>query len=157
MNLEDELGCEGYYGFGTGYVLGRALDGGGAQALHHPENQNYCAASCVRGAACWWRHKGRVVFLVPDLTALLEGLAHDPFNPLKGPALLEEYATRTKQEWPRVVEPYIMVMAGNVEDGMLCGGGGRPKERGPFHRLPWPLKRTLSETAEDKGHVGPPE
>lgn len=144
MNLEDELGCEGFYGFGSGYLIGRALKGGGDQALYHPENQNYCGGTCARSAACWWRHKGRVVWLTPDLTALLEGLAHDPLNPLQGPALIREYAERTKQDPARsMVEPYVSVMGGNIEDGMACGAGGQPKDRGPFHRLPWPLTRKL--------------
>lgn len=143
MTLEDELGCEGFYGFGSGYLMGRAQKAGGAQALHHPENENYCGGTCARSQACWWRHKGRVVFLSPDLTALLEGLSHDPLNPLAGPALIKEYAEQTRQTFPHVVEPYVAVMAGNIEDGIACGAGGQPQDRGTFGRLSWPLKREL--------------
>lgn len=136
--IEDEQNCEGYYGFGAGVLIGRALPLG-PQAAYHPENQNYCAGLCTRKELCWWRHKGRVVFNHGALTALLEGLAHDPLNPLTGPPLLEEYARQTRQDTTQgYVEPYLNVMGGNIEDGMSVAAGRGVKDRGRW-TLPWPF------------------
>lgn len=153
VRIEERFDCEGFFGFGTGYDLGRnepkrrAIFGEPVTAI-----QGYCG-TCPLRDRCWFRHRGRVVFLTPVLTALFEGemdrARAEGLSPTLG------YQIYLEKVGGQVGDPYATIMAGNVEDGSRVAAGLEPLERGPF-TLPFPLERTARALGD--GHrVIPPE
>ena len=116
-----ELKCRGYYGFGGGYskIRGFTYEG----------DQVYCGL-CPMAKECWDEHKIRTAEIVPGLAMEFERRAGEK----QGPALMQEW-------WDEfhIADPYTMITAGNLEDGMCVGMGEEPKDRGPY-TLTWPLE-----------------
>jgi hypothetical protein len=125
--LEEQVGCFGYHGFGSGYAMekwGVAPDVNG---------ELYCGRSSQR-SACWDRHRARVRQLFPDLADLADEIAATHL----GADYMKEWLRRTEQGSRNLVEPYTTVMMGNLEDGAGVASGGRPKYRAQG-TLAWPL------------------
>jgi len=128
VGLDEELGCEGYFGFGTGFALG---------ARHAPMKDGESACNlCSRKQGCWERHKARVREQVPDLVDHFKELVRQCGGD----------AARAVVFYSAMVgggpDPYTLVAAGNAQDGALVGQGGKPKDRGPW-TLPWPIGKKL--------------
>jgi hypothetical protein len=127
--LQDQLGCFGYFGFGSGIQLA---------ALPRADDQRnqplYCN-QCPNATECWQRHRTRVKVLLPDLTALADELAEK----YRGPAYIQKFAQMTNTPKDAVAEPYLVVMMGNMEDGTRVANSGPPADRGPG-TLTWPLE-----------------
>lgn len=122
-NLHETLHCLGHYGFAIGYA--RATGGPG----------EYCN-ECPLRAECWTAHRALVAKIFPDLTAEFEKMAREHHE--AGKKDIKELFERWRAATTLQADPYSIVMAGNVEDGLNVGLGGRPKDRGDF-TLPWPL------------------
>jgi hypothetical protein len=150
MKLEDELRCEGYFGFGGGYLWATKY------GRRHPpgeDRESYCSSLCAKREVCWYRHKGRVMFMFPALTASFMALFYDADNPhlteeeYRGRWDREEFQRRLKRwiaETNGAADPFVSVMGGNIEDGLAVGLGGAPKELGPGTlRFPFAEARTL--------------
>jgi hypothetical protein len=117
MGLENELGCLGHFGFGTGYGTVKGYAG-------------YCN-SCPRATVCWEEHKKICKQLFPALVEVFEEMAEK----IQGPELVKRF-----QQLYDAVDPYTTRMVGNVEDGMLVASTGKPKYRDQA-TLPWPFKK----------------
>lgn len=134
QRLEDELGCEGYYGFGAGYLWAKK---GGPTKLHGEDREDYCSSLCARKELCWFRHRGRVMWLLPTLTATFLNICHqvraDDPN-----ASYDEIVKRWIAEAGNMADPFTTVLTGNLEDGGSVANAGRVKPRGPF-TIRWPF------------------
>lgn len=133
VKLEDRLRCFGYFGFGGGYEM--------AMGGNRPGREVYCNRACGEREKCWRRHKDRVREILPGITELADQVAADGFV---GPAYIFELTRRLGEsqgqalDTTKPIEPYVLLMSGNIEDGILCGEGHGPKDRGPV-TLAWPL------------------
>lgn len=126
MGIEEVLACEGYYGFGGGWLAGNTAADDGARTGH-----SYCQI-CPLSQSCLQRHEARARAMFPDLAKLMDYLSRE--TGLHGAELDREFSSRKHQE-----SPWISVMRGNIEDGMQVGRGGHPGDRGPF-TLPYPFQ-----------------
>ena len=108
--LHEELNCEGYWGFATGYELPTT-----------PKPTGYCN-DCPVAKACWEKHKARVREMVPDLVAEFEEMAKA--FPGRGEELVQKWFDKYGQP-----DPYVTVGTGNIEDGACCGSGVAVKDR----------------------------
>lgn len=130
MAIHDEAACFGYFGFGDGYELSNRRLTPGPAAEPGPLGVLYCHAACPHGLACWAAHRGRVRELFPDLMLEMDRLValHRA-----GPAVVQAW-------WDLYGSgpPDLVVMAGNLEDGLAVAASGAPKERGAGS-LTWPL------------------
>lgn len=122
MSLEDELGCEGFFGFGGGYDRGKGV--------RRPNDALYCSGTCKRARTCWTKHMARVESIFPASTALFKRVARR-FGGQRAVAL---WAKKYK-----MTEPYSSVSVGNITDGMAIAAGKLPEDRGPA-TLPWPFR-----------------
>lgn len=129
--IEDRLGCFGYFGFGGGWARARQA----RRMRNHPHPAvSYCNV-CPRRRDCWARHRERVGKLFPAAWGLmLEIVERHPDD--QGNAIIEEWAELTDGAVP----PDFTVNAGNIEDGIEVGSGRTPKDRGERLSLTWPLK-----------------
>jgi hypothetical protein len=128
--VEQQLHCFGYFGFGGGYAMhkwGTTAD---------DDNAVYCNQKCPLSQDCWTRHRDRVRELYPDLVALSDRIA----TRYQGQAYMEEWVRVTRQHGTAFVEPYLNVLMGNMEDGVLRAQDQPAKYRGAG-TLSWPLKR----------------
>jgi hypothetical protein len=122
--LEKKLNCEGFFGFGSGYGLGKGMvDQGGPM---------YCNL-CPLQKVCWEKHKARVGGLVPALTEEFELMA----KRFLGPELVRQW-----YEKYQVADPYTMTMAANLADGGRHADGMQPEDRGHLS-LTWPLQERI--------------
>lgn len=125
--LEDQLGCFGYYGFGSGFAL---------SAYGPPNDTNllYCNR-CSQKETCWERHKQRCRELFPDLCKLVDRLAER----YQGQELLDKFCEETQQDINGFYEPYMIVFGSNTKDGanLACD---LPFEDRKEASLIWPLK-----------------
>lgn len=130
--LEDQLRCEGYYGFGTGWEMatrGAAnADAGGEDVV--VGGPGYCNG-CSLAQTCWVKHKERVAKLLPGLTESFEDMAKQ----YPGKELMNRWFKAY-----HIADPYSVVMAGNVQDGSWTAIDGKPRDRGAFS-LPWPFNQ----------------
>ncbi len=104
MNIEDEIGCIGYFGFGGGVNIARERVAGSQGGII------YCSFHCKQAGPCWDKHKQRVARLFPELAAEVDRM-HRIRMPTEG------------------ADPYIMVATGNIEDGIEVGEGRQPINR----------------------------
>jgi hypothetical protein len=125
--IEERLGCEGYFGFGGGWALAKGL-------FAESPRSSYCN-ECPQNEPCWFRHRGRVMFLLPVVTASFLDLAMQKQmeDPNAGPEIVKAWF-----EQHHMADPFSTVLAGNMEDGARVAAGESPKDRGAF-TLPWPL------------------
>ena len=127
--IEQEFNCIGYFGLGSGIHAYRTppklLPGRNEQIAM------YCNG-CAVAQECWDRHRDRVRDLYPEVTAELDRL-YDKHNDTA--KAIEEF----QHLHGDVVEPYLSVMAGNVEDGSAIAAGQSPKDRGKATII-WPPK-----------------
>ena len=68
MDIEQEVHCLGYYGFGSGWAIARSN-----QSPYHGQPA-YCN-TCKRNRECWNLHRGRVHQIVSDLSREFDSLA----------------------------------------------------------------------------------
>jgi hypothetical protein len=137
--LHEQLGCFGYYGFGTGYALAKF-------GVADDTRSVYCNRCPVR-VACWQAHKERVRSILPAACALADEIAMT----FRAPDYIQEWRRRTQQEDTedgKLVEPYLGVMGGNTHDGGHVALTGRAHQRGDS-TLTWPLK-PIPQSEEDK-------
>lgn len=121
MDVEKELNCEGYFGFGGGYVMGK-------RGKPLPGEASYCN-TCPLKDSCWTKHKERCATIVPAVVAAFEEMA----KMMKGPELV--------QTWWQIYDapdPYTTILVGNMKDGTAVAVTGKPKDRGQ-NTLPWPF------------------
>lgn len=127
MRLEDELGCLGLLGFGSGHAWGKAnikpeekLDG----------RDGYCAKECPEMARCLRAHRAKTQLLYPLATREFDKLMKE---------LNQARATQLwRAEHPQTpFEPYALQMIMNTEDGLAVAQTGKPKDRGRL-TLSWP-------------------
>lgn len=126
--VEEFCKCFGYYGFGTGWVMGelavlgkRKKDG----------TEGYCSADCPVAQECWDRHKKRVREM---FTALCEQ-CEEIYKTYPGPEGFERVMELCEGK-----EPFLTVMMGNIGDGTAAAGGLAMFDRGEEHSLTWPLQ-----------------
>lgn len=115
--IHEEYQCRGYYGFGSGvslYFSSRRGGGGG--------NDTACN-HCPLREECFEQHKGRVKGLLPALVEEFDMALSE--YPGRG-----DLAAIVFHQRHGVADPYVLVMSGNLEDGILVAGGQRPKDRG---------------------------
>lgn len=105
MNIEDEIACIGYFGFGGGVLMSRDKAAGKHSGVI------YCSFNCKTAGPCWDKHKQRVSRLFPDVSAETDRMQLLGV-PSAGP------------------NPYTMVVSGNIEDGIEVGEGRKPIDRG---------------------------
>lgn len=117
-DLYKRLGCFGYHGFGNGWVLVR----------EGPEHPPGCEDCPVR-RDCWQVHRKRAKSLFPAACSEVDRLCEKH----GGQEGVRRFVERHK------FEPYIAMMAGNLEDGAAIAAGEPPKDRGPY-TLTWPLE-----------------
>lgn len=121
--VEKEQSCHGFYGFGGGVLQARGVKA--------PDGASYCSAACPIKGECWDAHRKRVDKIMPAVAAEFKKLV-DRFKG-NGRRAVAEWARRYK-----TADPYSVVLAGNMEDGLAVGAGMTPKDRGDF-TLPWPF------------------
>lgn len=128
--LHEQLGCFGYYGFGSGYALAKFGKADDTSSL-------YCNR-CPLATACWRAHRARVRAMFPSACELADEIMAD-LKFKQGGDYMKEWLKRTEQEGGGdVVEPYLGVMGGNVHDGGHVALTGAPHDRGTCS-LSWPL------------------
>lgn len=115
----EKFGCEGYFGFGGGYYIGR-----------YKAPESYCNR-CPKAQSCWEKHRERVRRMLPVMCDAADELLREG---LKGP----EFA-KTYQERYGTPLPDVLIMTGNLEDGISVALTGKPKERHELS-LPYPFK-----------------
>lgn len=127
MRLDEELKCFGLLGFGSGVAWGRAkispdekLDG----------RDGHCAKECPEAARCLLAHRKRVQFMYPKAAKYFDGLMQ---------RYTQAMATKVwREKNPSVpLEPYLMQMVMNAEDGIAVAQTGAPQQRGRL-TLKWP-------------------
>lgn len=111
---EDELGCAGFFGFGSGWMVEK-------QGI--PADRAWYCNTCPTKSACWDAHRLRVQAFFPELTATFEEMA----KALKGPALVKRWLDEFGK-----ADPYTTVMLGNFQDGIAVGAGEQPANRGAY-------------------------
>ncbi len=120
MRLEDELGCFGMLGFGSGHAWGRAN-------IKPDEKLNgtdgYCARECPQAARCLAAHRTKARLMFPRATKAFDDLMD------KVP---QDHAMMIwRVEHPETpLEPYALLMVMNAEDGFEVTKTGAPKDRG---------------------------
>lgn len=131
--IHERLGCFGYFGFGGGWEYARRSRRA-KKAKRDPGREHFCNVCPVR-MGCWKRHRQRAAELFPAAWELMEEImAKHPGD--AGREILREWSERTYGATP----PDLALNGGNIEDGMRVGGGGKPKDRGPY-TISWPLER----------------
>lgn len=125
MTIDDEFGCLGFFGFGTGVSIAR--DKGSA----------YCNG-CPKRQACWEMHRARVREMFPDLAAKIDELGAQKDGNKKIMQFIQSGG----------VEPYVNVMTGNMQDGAQVVATGKVKDRGPF-TLDYPFKEKTNESSKN--------
>ena len=127
--LSKLLGCFGYNGFGSGYAV--------AKFGQPDDTQLLACGRCDRAAACWDRHRERVRGLLPAMTEIADAIAA---SGVTGEDYIKEFQRQIGEKDPhQIVEPYLLVMMGNMEDGNYVAGTGKPVHRKETS-LTWPLK-----------------
>lgn len=112
-----EYSCKGYYGFGTGIQVSRMRS-----LVVRVDEKGYCEVCPVK-QECESINKIRTQHLMPALT--------EEFERVQAETAGDELATElTFTSMYNVTDPYVLVMAGNVEDGMRVGNGMKVKNRG---------------------------
>lgn len=124
--LHEQLNCQGYHGFGTGFELGYMQSAS--------RKEGYCNL-CPILQQCWDLHKGRVRTLMPDLTEI----ADEVYAEVKGPNRIIEFARRSKQKLETMIEPYTAVSGANMRDGARFAQGMSFDDHGNG-TLRWPLE-----------------
>lgn len=119
VNVHEQQGCLGYFGFGGGHVM--ASEG----------HRTSVCDECPLKEPCWDLHKKRTEELFPAAVAAFEEMA----KRLRGPALMKAWFAKAGN-----ADPYTVVMGGNLEDGMSVVNAGRVMGRGPY-TLPYPFKQ----------------
>lgn len=132
---EERLGCEGYYGFGGGYVSVKMREwlpssGPGKQQI-------YCNTCPLRNE-CWQKHLDRVRKIFPALTEYFDKFMDEARENDDDRHPMMQWQEHLKEQGEEMVEPYTQIMMGNMEDGMAVAMGGEPKDRGD-HTLPYPF------------------
>ena len=112
LKLHELLQCVGYWGFGTGYQLGRNLLQVGSTT--------YCNM-CPHRIICWTQHKARCAEIIPAVAEEFEKMACT----IIGPTLVKQWIQQYN-----VMDPYSVVAAGNIQDGILISQGQPPEDRG---------------------------
>lgn len=119
MRIEQEFNCLGYFGFGSGVSVQRSQG---------PQKIMYCNG-CPQASACWQIHRARVAEIFPELAKHIDALGREPDGQAKVAAFVKEHQ----------VEPFSMVMLGNLTDGSYISAGMPPQDRGQY-TLTNPLK-----------------
>src|SRR5436189_48357 len=98
MSIEQEFNCMGYFGFGTGVALSRAMSQG------QQPTAGYCNG-CVLASPCWAMHRARVYRFVPDLAAHIDKLGKEKDGKRKIIEFIKDNGT----------EPFMGMMMGNLD------------------------------------------
>lgn len=91
---------------------------------------SYCQ-TCPLHESCWEQHKERVRDLFPDLVAVFDEMVEEAGG--RG-----DLAVKRFHDEFGGTEPYLSVMMGNLEDGILAQKKGQVKDRGEG-TLPYPF------------------
>jgi len=124
VQIEEQLHCLGYFGFGGGWAL--------ARGKRFKSGEIYCSSECPLRAPCWDKHRERVRGMVDACTAEFDALV-DAFGGDGRRAVKYWHAMHKSPD------PYSAVLLGNTQDGGSVASGGKPRDRGEF-TLQWPLK-----------------
>lgn len=113
--IHDEYRCEGFYGFGSGVELHRLGE--------HADGATLYCGRCPLAEPCWFRHRGRIMWLLPALSAQTiayhrKARTDDP-DALPGEPQTDE-------------DPFVGALGANLEDGARVAAGQLPKDRGPL-------------------------
>lgn len=114
--VHEEYHCVGYFGFGTGvssFLTARR------------RVPTLACNECPAIKECFEAHKVRTKALLPDLTTEFTRMVDE--NPDRG-----DLASIKFHAQYGVVDPYTIIMSGNVEDGVLVASGQKPKDRGEY-------------------------
>lgn len=122
MRLDEELKCFGLLGFGSGVVWGRAR-------IKPDETLNgadgYCAKACPEASRCLLAHRSKTQLMYPKATK-----AFDDLMLAVGQAKAMFSWRMSHPQTP--LEPYLMQMVANAEDGLAFVQTGAVKQRGRF-------------------------
>ena len=127
MRLDEELGCFGLLGFGSGFVWGRAnikpnekLNG----------SEGHCAKECPESMRGLEAHRSKVRLMFPLATKAFDDL-------MKKIPQAQATMIWRKAHPDTPFEPYALQMIANHEDGLEVAKTGKPKDRGRL-TLKWP-------------------
>ena len=119
----EELGCFGYYGFGSGHEFGRRGPQPGGAPMH--------CSSRPKSQECWDRRRERAAALFPAAQAeadrILAGCGGD------GRLAVLRYSAEHGMP-----PPDIAATGRNLQDGAEVARGRKPRDRG-IATLAWPL------------------
>jgi len=121
--VEEEFGCEGWFGFGNGVALHRGAISSRGEVLG--------CHICPKAQTCWQKHRERLRQIVPGLMEIEDELEA---KGITGAAFLPAYAARIEElgGGKNAVPPEVSAMGGNMEDGVSVAAGGMPKDRGDW-------------------------
>lgn len=114
--IEEEFECIGFFGFGNGISIER-------KQLPHCNN-------CILASKCWGLHRERAKRFFPDLAERIDNLGKEKDGADKIAELIKAGGA----------DPYMSMMLGNMEDGMLVEKGLQVKDRKEF-TLKYPFKK----------------
>ncbi len=120
MRLDEELGCFGMLGFASGYAWGKANIRPDEKLTG---SDGYCAKSCPDMKRCLNAHRSKCQIMFPKATK-----AFDVMMGLVGQAVASKQWAKLYPQTP--LEPYLVQMVANTEDGLSFAQIGKVKDRG---------------------------
>lgn len=127
-NVETELGCLGYYGFGGGYAEVKDQQHR-IEVIGSEPRVAYCS-TCPLRTECWTKHKELATQYFP--AAMEEFMTRAAI--LSGPDLVKSWIAEFGSP-----DPLMALMSSNMQDGAAVAGGMAMPDRGE-RTLPWPMK-----------------
>lgn len=125
-NVDVELNCLGYYGFGGGY--GKTKDAQLRVTLTGGQNRMYCT-TCPQRIKCWELHTQHAQAIFPE--AMGEYLR-------RAETMTDEELVTSWQHDFKCPDPMMSLMINNMEDGSAVASGFVIPDRGD-RTLPWPF------------------
>ncbi len=150
LRIEEEEKCLGYWGFGSGFEIGRLgqIQWGrlpkdtktyrqmnrGVQELRFKDPVRVYCAACPQTNECWTKHRERVEKLFPIPSAEYNRRATEG----KGKGIPPNKVIDAWQREFNAPPPDLMVSVGNIKDGQAIGEGKPPEDR-EEGTLPYPF------------------
>ncbi len=126
-NVDVELHCLGYYGFGGGYA--KTKDAQQLVTLTGGQGKMYCT-TCPQRIACWDMHVEVAEAAFPQ--AMKE-------YSLRATTMSDAELAASWQRDFKCPDPLISLMLNNMEDGIAVASGFTMPDRGE-RTLPWPFR-----------------